>query len=82
MCRFIQNESLRVACSKKILVDYDLRRWTGPRVWTHFWETLRIIERHFGFFRGMKWLIFYQEDGKRFLKVWKRRIKGAFIRPH
>lgn len=78
LCRFLLKGDLQYAGTSKILTDYDLRFVTQEMVLIHFKETFRTIYRYFGFVTLLKWLMI-QKDGKRYLKLWYRRLHAAFM---
>lgn len=78
MCRFCLQSTGRCLPIKRAFVDYDLRWVTGPMVIQHFWETGQTLYRYFGLLTTLKWL-YRQKDMRRFLKLWLRRIRIAFL---
>ena len=79
MCRFLQDGELRSVSSSRILTDYDLRGINRRQVLLHFWETMRSLHHRFGFAVTLRWLLFQQKDLRRYLRLWLRSIKVAFI---
>lgn len=76
-CRFIQHENLTHAVLKNYLIDYDLRDATKEMIIRHFYETARIIFKHFGFFAALRWL-FLQKDISRYFSYWVQSFKKSF----
>ncbi len=79
LCRFALHEELKAVSTTHVLMDYDLRGVTRWMVIQHFWDTLRIIYRHFGFLTALNWM-FTQKDSTRFFKLWKRSLSAAFFK--
>ncbi len=77
-CRFCLHSSLRYAFLRRALVDYDLRWVTSAMVIRHFWETSHTLYHYFGGWALVKWLG-RQKDVKRFIKLWFKRLRLAFI---
>lgn len=78
MCRFCLDKNLHFISLKRILTDYDLRLVTREMVTDHFFETMKTIYRYFGLFTTLKWLLFYQRDSRRIVKLWLRSMRIAF----
>lgn len=78
MCRFCLKKDFRVIATHRVLSDYDLRWVTRRMVLRHFWETMRTLSKYFGAFTTLTWLL-YQKDTERFLKLWMRNLKIAFL---
>jgi glycosyltransferase involved in cell wall biosynthesis len=78
LCRFCLKKHFRVFSTSRVLVDYDFRILTRKTVLDHFWKTLKIIYQYFGIVPSLHWII-YQKDWLRFLKLWARSIKVAFL---
>jgi len=79
MCRFVLTKHLRSVSTKRVLTDYDLRWVTWRMVSTHFLETMRAIYHYFGLFATIKWLFIHQKDAMRFLRLWGRSLRVAFL---
>lgn len=77
MCRFALKKEYRVVSANRVLIDYDLRSVTRRMVLTHFWETLRTVQHFFGFMASARWLA-YQNEMRRFMKLWLHSLKVAF----
>lgn len=77
MCRFKSNIKNRFVSTKRVLIDYDLRRVTRKMVLSNFWETLKTVNHYFGFKVAIKWL-YNQDDMRRYLRLLLRNIKVAF----
>jgi glycosyltransferase involved in cell wall biosynthesis len=78
LCRFALHKNLRAASTNRILTDYNLRWVTKREVITHFFETFHIVLKYFGIATLIHWL-FVQKDAMRFLKLWYRGFKLAFL---
>lgn len=78
MCRFAMRNEYRVVSANRVLTDYDLRAVTRPMMLKHFWETFRTVLHFFGPISAFRWL-FIQHDMRRFLKLWLRSLKVAFL---
>lgn len=78
MCRFCLKKNFRAVATHRVLSDYDLRWVTRRMVLRHFWETQRTLYKYFGVLTMLAWL-FYQKDTERFLKLWMRNLKIAFL---
>lgn len=78
MCRFLMDERLTHAGTKRILTDYDLRTVTREMLICHFVETAKIIRRNFGLMTLMKWLV-SQRDLKRYLRYLFNSFKKALV---
>lgn len=78
MCRFILDERLTHAGTKRILTDYDLRTVTKEMLISHFVETAKIIRRNFGTITLLKWFVF-QKDLKRYLRYLLNSFKKALV---
>lgn len=71
LCRFMLQGYLSFCSTKRVLTDYDLRGVTKQMVIRHFYETGRIVFRHFGAAATLKWL-FRQNDTERYFRhAWK-----------
>jgi glycosyltransferase involved in cell wall biosynthesis len=77
LCRFLLN-NLTFESTKKVVTDYDLRSVNTAMVFNHMIDTWLALYTHFGFMAALRWLII-QKDYMRYLKLWKRKIKAAFI---
>lgn len=77
LCRFYLQKKYRFISVKRVLTDYDLRAVTRRMVLLHFWETMKLVRRHFGVLVMLHWLL-HQRDMKRFIKLWFRSLKIAF----
>jgi len=78
MCRFCLDETLRFADTNRVHTDYDLRLVTRRMVTSHCVETLKTIYHYFGTLTTLKWLV-TQKDTFRYLKLWLRNVKIAFL---
>lgn len=78
MCRFIMDERLTHAGTRRILTDYDLRTLTKEMLISHFKETSKIIKAHFGTFTMLKWLV-RERDLKRYLRYVVNSFKKALV---
>lgn len=78
MCRFCLHKGLRSVSTNRVFTDYDLRWVTKRLVIRHFWETLRTIHKYFGSWDAVRWF-FFQKDTLRFVKLWFRSVKVAFL---
>lgn len=81
MCRFALHPDFRAISTTRVLTDYELRIVTRKTVAIHFWETFKIVYKHFGFFTLLKWL-FRQRDISRLLRLWMRNLRVAFAGHH
>ncbi len=77
-CRFIMNKRHRIASVKRFYTDYDIRFMTSQMVITHFFETMRIVWRYYGFLATLSWF-FHQKDMYRVFKLWGKHWKTAFL---
>jgi glycosyltransferase involved in cell wall biosynthesis len=77
-CRFCLHPSLRYAYLRRAFIDYDLRGVTSSMVIGHFWETSQTLYAYFGGWTVLKWLG-RQKSVKRFIKLWFKRLRLAFI---
>ena len=77
-CRFCLDSTLRYASLRRALVDYDLRWVTSSMVIRHFSETRKVLSTYFGGWAVFRWL-FRQKDMKRFVKLWIRHLRLAFM---
>lgn len=78
LCRISFRPEMRVLGIKRALIDYDLRWVLSGMVVRHFWETGKTLYRYFGLWATAKWL-YNQKNGRRFFKLWLRRIHVAFL---
>jgi glycosyltransferase involved in cell wall biosynthesis len=78
LCRFCMHPSIHHTSLHRALIDYDLHWMTSRMVLWHFWETLKTIYHYFGFRSALHWLV-HQKDTTRFVKLWWRKIKTAFL---
>lgn len=78
LCRLMLNKRTRFAATSRVLTDYDLRLVTRRMVIRHFWETLKIIRKYFGWKAVLSWLI-RQKDVSRFVRLWLRNLKIVFV---
>lgn len=81
MCRFALHPDFRAVSTSRILTDYELRIVTRRMVALHFWETFKIINKHFGTLTLLNWL-FRQRDLYRFFRLWLRNVRLAFSGHH
>lgn len=77
LCRFYLQSGYRHVSTSRVLTDYDLRVVRRRMVMIHFWETMKVVYRYFGFSGVMRWLV-HQKDTKRLFKLWVRSLKIAF----
>jgi glycosyltransferase involved in cell wall biosynthesis len=77
-CRFCLHSNLRFATLRRAFIDFDLRGVTSTMVIRHFRETGKIIFIYFGKWAWMRWFL-RQNEVKRFVRLWARRLKMAFI---
>lgn len=77
-CRIMSCPTFRVAHSRRVAMDAERRPLTQRAILLHFWDTLRILWRHFGAWQVFLWL-FKQSDLQRSLRLWLRHIKLAFL---
>lgn len=78
LCRFSQHHHLKAVSTNRVLTDYDIRWVTSGQMIRHFTETLRVVFRYFGFWAAVKW-VFIQKDTGRFVRLWFRSLKTAFL---
>lgn len=78
LCRIMLQKNVKIASANKFLTDYTLHQVTRDIVLRHFIETLNILYSNFGFKSALSWL-FKQKDLKRYLKLWFRSAKIAFL---
>lgn len=78
LSRFMLYERLSYAGLRRILTEYDLRDIAQETLFRHFYETLRIILRHFGVKAMLSWL-FRQNDAKRYFRNWFGRAKKTLV---
>lgn len=76
-CRFCLANRYTYIGVNRVLTDYDLRIVTKKMIITHFTETIKTIYIHFGGLTTVKWLLFYQKDIGRLLRLWWKRVKFA-----
>lgn len=77
-CRILLSKRFEIISIKKFFADYNRQIVTRQVVIRHFWETLNILYFYFGFKTVLKWF-FLQKDLKRYLKLWMRSFKTAFV---
>jgi len=78
MCRFALHHNLKTVSTNRVFTDYDLRSVTRRMVTTHFFETMKTLFHYFGIGAVFRWL-FHQKDTSRFLKLWLRNARLAFL---
>lgn len=78
LCRFLTHTDFTIASIHRILTDYDLRWVTRSMIIRHFWETCFIVWHYYGSMATWHWLV-TQKDSARFIKLWWRNIKIAFL---
>lgn len=78
ICRLFTQIDFRFVSIKRVLVDSEPPIITWHRVIVYFWETLKTINRYFGFVAMLKWLR-YQKDFYSFIKLWLQQLKAAFL---
>ncbi len=78
LCRFMLNGNLAFKSTSRVVTDYDLRAVTRKMVVKHFFETMSIINKYFGFSYVLKWL-FNQNDSARYLQLWWRSMRVALF---
>lgn len=78
LCRFMKDGKRRFSSLQYALMDYDMRWVTHPQVLRHLWETMRTVFRYYGLVATLGWF-FRQKDAGRFMKLWIRRLKIAFL---
>lgn len=78
MCRFALHHHLKTVSTNRVFTDYDLRSVTRQMVITHFRETMKTIFHYFGFWAAFRWL-FHQKDMYRYIKLWMRNARLAFL---
>ena len=77
-CRFYLNGKNTVVSSSRVIVEFNLTGRRKKDIIIHFKETWKIIYKHFGWAKFMKW-IFYQQEISRFVKSWLKTFKVAFL---
>lgn len=78
LCRFMQASNLRFGSVHRILTDYDLRIVNIKMVVTHFFESMRIVYKYFGFMAALQWLR-HQKDASRLFNLWLSKVKVSFL---
>lgn len=78
LCRFVLSERLTWASTNRVLTDYDLRGVTRKMVVRHFYETLRILVKHFGVVTAGGWLL-RQTEVQRYCRLWWRSFRVAVL---
>ncbi len=78
LCRLMLEGKYSYASISRVLTDYDLRSVTREMVIRHFVETFKILFKYFGLGTTIAW-IFKQKDSNRFIKLWFRSLKVAFL---
>lgn len=78
ICRFFMKNQYRIIHTRRVLTDYDFRNISRKMVFDHFRDTLKNIYRHFGLLAAIRWF-FLQKDGSRFVKLWMKTLKVAFL---
>ena len=78
LCRYALYGHFKTISTSRVLTDYDLRFVTRKMVIKHFWETFRIIYHYFGLLALLGWLG-KQKDFARYMKLWLRSLRGAFL---
>jgi glycosyltransferase involved in cell wall biosynthesis len=73
LCRAAIDPAFTFTSVRRVFCDYDLRFVTKSMVIRHFFETAKILYRHFGLWTVIRW-IFVQNDIRRFLALWKRSL--------
>ena len=79
LCRIKLSPSARISRTSRVLTDFDRRPLTYTGIIKHFWDTCRIIYRHFGIWSALRWSI-RQGDVARSLRLWLRHMQLAFSR--
>lgn len=77
-CRFLQEEGLKAAGTSRVLVDDQQKRVSQRTVVGHFWDSLRLLFYHFGFWTMVRWL-WTQKDLNRLIEVWFKSLRLAFL---
>lgn len=78
LCRFCLEKDFHAVATDRILTDYDLHFVTQRLVMLHFVETFRILTHYFGMWKALRWVLI-QKDSLRFIKLWFRSMKVAFL---
>lgn len=78
LCRYSLYHGLRTVSVNRVFTDFDMRAITRTQVTAHFWETMNIVYKYFGFWAVLKWL-FVQQDIKRFFGLWFNSVLFAFL---
>jgi len=79
LCRVYLNKKFRKEYENKVIADYEGYKRSTHSLWQYAYETLKIVHRHFGFYRMLKWM--FVQDHFRFLKLLFRNLKSSFTRP-
>ena len=79
MCRFYLDATIKIARIKRVFTDYEGYSTTGSSITRHFYETRKIIRRHFGRWRAISWMM-KQNIIMRFIKLLIGKSKTAFFR--
>lgn len=77
-CRLLKESQLRFVQSRWVLIDADRRALTHKSIMLHFWDTLRVLRKYFGWWQVLCWL-WIQKDSRRIFNLWYRHIKTAFM---
>jgi glycosyltransferase involved in cell wall biosynthesis len=80
ICRIFLDRHLKKVFMKRILTDYDYKRVPPKKVVQQFWESLRIITRHFGISKALFWWL--AQNPFYLIQWWLRTLKAAFLRKH
>jgi glycosyltransferase involved in cell wall biosynthesis len=77
LCRLVASPLVRSVHFKRVLADYEYRRPTPRHVVRGFFETLRVVLRHFGLAKAMRFCL--TQNHSRLFSWWWRSAKAAFL---
>lgn len=78
LCRLMKYEGKSIVSINRVLTDYDLRILTPTLVMSHFWETGKLVQIHFGVLYYYRWLL-KQKDIYRYFRLWWHGLKVAVL---
>ena len=67
---------MRKVFMRRILTDYEYRRFSAKKIIEQFWETLVIISKHFGLSKALIW--WAAQNHLYLFRWWMKSVKSIF----
>jgi hypothetical protein len=77
MCRIFLQKEFHVQFCHRVETDYMIKKESAHDLFNYAWETLEVLRKHFGFWKGLRWFISQKHEN--LLILFWNLIKSSFL---